>query len=180
MPIKTLKHEHEVVQLVLAAAEREGRAIHDTGRIRPETVAQMLDFFQGFLDRCHHSKEERHFFPRLERHSLPHEAGALAELRHDHYDGRRFIQGALHALPQAAAGDPAARASVGDYLLAYVALLKKHIKREETILFPLADELLTPEDRSAILEAFEQVETIEMGAGAHEKYHRLAHELAKK
>jgi hypothetical protein len=40
--------------------------------------------------------------------------------------------------------------------------------------------LFTAEDRRALAEAFDRVEAEEMGAGVHEKYHQLAHELAGK
>jgi hemerythrin-like domain-containing protein len=57
--------------------------------------------------------------------------------------------------------------------------LRAHIDKENNILFPMADQLFTPKDQEELIEAFEKVEAEEMGEGVHEKYHQLAHDLAK-
>jgi hemerythrin-like domain-containing protein len=41
----------------------------------------------------------------------------------------------------------------------------------------MADQLFSIEDQQFLSEAFDRVEAEEMGAGVHEKYHQLAHEL---
>ena len=43
----------------------------------------------------------------------------------------------------------------------------------------MADQLLSAKDDQALFEAFEKIEAEEMGEGVHEKYHQLAHNLAK-
>jgi hemerythrin-like domain-containing protein len=57
--------------------------------------------------------------------------------------------------------------------------LHDHIDKENKVFFPLAEGLFTPEDQRELLEAFEKIETEEIGEGVHEKYHQLAHELAQ-
>ena len=64
-------------------------------------------------------------------------------------------------------------------LLAYAKLLRRHIQKEDNVLYPMADRVLTGQDQQALAEAFEKVEAQEIGQGVHEKYHRLAHELAE-
>jgi hemerythrin-like domain-containing protein len=56
-------------------------------------------------------------------------------------------------------------------------LLTEHILKEDDILFPLADRLLSREESEALAAAFEKYEAEEMGSGVHEMYHALAHEL---
>ena len=67
-----------------------------------------------------------------------------------------------------------------DGLVGYVALLRAHTSKENSILFPMADQLFTEDDQRYLIKAFEQIEREEMGTGVHEKYHRWAHELAGK
>ena len=43
----------------------------------------------------------------------------------------------------------------------------------------MADRLLTPKECQEMVKAFDRVETEEIGEGVHEKYHQLAHDLAK-
>lgn len=54
----------------------------------------------------------------------------------------------------------------------------RHAK-EDNVLYPLADEEFGAEDERALTEAFDRVEEEEIGAGVHEKYHRLAHDLSE-
>ena len=48
------------------------------------------------------------------------------------------------------------------------------------MLYPMADRLFTATDQRELWEAFEKVETEEIGEGVHEKYHQLAHTLAER
>ena len=43
----------------------------------------------------------------------------------------------------------------------------------------MAEQVLTVEDDARLVQAFEAIEREEMGEGAHEKYHRWAHELVE-
>jgi hemerythrin-like domain-containing protein len=82
------------------------------------------------------------------------------------------------ALPLATKGDAAATAAIARDLKAYVRFLRAHIGKEDNVLYPMADRLLTAEDQRELMAAFDRVEAEEMGEGVHEKYHELAHKLA--
>lgn len=45
------------------------------------------------------------------------------------------------------------------------------------MLFPMADEMLSPEGQKRVLDGFDRVERKESGEGAHEKFHALAEKL---
>jgi hemerythrin-like domain-containing protein len=173
-PTETLTHEHEIILTVLAAGELEAAAIEKAGHFDAERLRQFVDFFREFVDRCHHHKEERHLFIRLEA-AAPQAAGPIAMMLREHDQGRRFLEPL-----QAATEDPAAVSPkvVAETLLAYCDLLRCHILKEDNILYPLADCVLDAEDQQEIADGFDLVESQEMGPGEHEKYHRLAHELA--
>jgi hemerythrin-like domain-containing protein len=178
-PTEILKHEHVVIQLVLGAAEREAQAMAREGKANRERVEKMLDFFVNFADRCHHAKEERLLFARMQERGMRADSGPIAVMLAEHEEGRRRLRAVRESLPQAASGDRAAVAAVSENLAAYVGLLRAHIEKEDSILYPMADGMLSQDDQTALAEAFEKVEAEEIGEGVHEKYHDLAHELAK-
>lgn len=178
-PTEELKHEHEIILKVLDAAAIEVLRISQTYKINPGKTAAMLDFFKGFVDRCHHTKEELHLFPMMESHGQPREIGPLAVLFEEHTLGRIYLKTAAKALTLVDKGDQASIDEVGGNLGAYIDLLRAHIAKENTILFPLADSLMTPEDQAGLEKAFAEVEADIMGPEAHEKYHQLANELAR-
>jgi len=177
-PTEVLRHEHQIVLLILEAAEREAQSIKDTGEARAKDLEKMIDFFRNFTDRCHHAKEEKHLFARMQERGMSRDAGPIPLMRHEHEEGRAKVKAMAEALPRARKGDVAALKSLRESLLAYVKLLRSHIEKEEKVLFPMADQLLPAGDQRALERAFEKVEAEEMGEGVHEKYHQLAHDLA--
>jgi hemerythrin-like domain-containing protein len=178
-PTETLKHEHQVILLVLSAAEEEAGRIQQTGRLRPDRLQKMVDFFRNFADRCHHRKEEDLLFRDMRRRGMSGQTGPIAVMLTEHDEGRRRVALIGENLPAARAGEASAVEAVMSNLRAYAELLRRHIEKEDNILYPLADSILTEEDQRDLQEAFEKVEREEMGAGVHETYHRLAHELAE-
>ncbi|MCX8066346.1 MAG: hemerythrin domain-containing protein [Anaerolineae bacterium] len=177
-PIETLMDEHRIILTVLDAAAREVQRIQETEEVRVERLEQMVDFFRNFADRCHHAKEEKLLFVRMEERGMPREAGPIGVMLYEHDLGRGYVRAVAEALPRAAS-DLAAREAVRRNLAQYVQLLRDHIYKEDYILYPMADGLLLPEDQQALGEGFEQVEREEMGEGVHERYHELAHRLGK-
>ncbi len=178
-PTEILKHEHQVILLVLKAAEREANAARKKGACDAQAVEKMADFFKMFVDRCHHAKEERHLFPALESHGVPKEGGPVGVMLSEHDEGRGHVRAIAAALPGLKAGRSDAAAETGGELFAYATLLRAHIDKEENVLFAIADRLLTPKECREMVKAFDRVEAEEIGEGVHEKYHQLAHNLAK-
>ncbi len=178
-PTETLKHEHEIILLALDAAEREAQRIQSTGTIRADVVETMLDFFPNFADHCHHAKEEEVFFPRMEERGVPAEGGPIGVMLHEHEQGRQFLRASRDALPRAKAGERDAIAALGENLAAYARLLRSHTSKENTVLFPMANRVFTPDDQREVEAAFDKIEAEEIGEGVHEKYDEMAHQLAQ-
>jgi len=176
-PTDVLVHEHEIILKVLEAAEREVTFIDETGKLREQRIGQMMYFIRNFADRCHHAKEEKRLFVFMHERGMSLDGGPIAVMLHDHEAGREFVLGMVNGLEMARAGNAEAVKTVKDNLAGYIQLLRMHIHKENNILFPMAAKMMTPEDEVRLIAEFEQVETEEMGAGVHEKYHRLAHEL---
>lgn len=177
-PTETLKHEHQIILMGLSAVEREMRQIQGGGPVSEERIGQMIDFIQSFADRCHHAKEEKLLFTRMQERGVPAQGGPIGVMLQEHDDGRRLVRAAAEVLPQATAGDATARTALADNLLRFGDLLRAHINKEDNILYPMADEILTTVDQADLTAAFDRVEAEEMGEGTHERYHQLVHEWA--
>lgn len=179
-PTETLRHEHDVILLVLTGIERGATSLKATLDADPEWLDTIVDFVRNFADRCHHGKEEKHLFVRLEERGIPREGGPIGVMLREHEQGRAFIRATADAAPGAVNGAASALEAAQVNLLGYVELLRGHIAKENDVLFPMADQVLTPEDQRELAEAFDRVEAEEMGEGVHERYHDLAHRLAGK
>lgn len=173
-----LKHEHQVILMVLKTAENEARSIKEKNQVRPDVINKLTEFFQNFADRCHHAKEEKYLFERMRLRGIPVENGPIGVMLIEHDEGRGYVKAIIEGVSRAKDGDAKATSEVADHLLDYVDMLRVHIDKEDNVLYPLADRVLTSKDQEELLKAFEKVENEEIGAGVHEKYHQLAHELA--
>jgi hemerythrin-like domain-containing protein len=173
-----LRHEHKIILAIMDATDREARALRATGQADAATLDKIVDFCQVFIDRCHHGKEEEYLFPKMEEKGVAREQGPLGVLLGEHEAGRQRVKALAAALPQAGTGVQEAVAAVLANLEAYSALMRVHIDKENNVLFPMADRLFTQGEQQALLQAFTKHEAEEIGAGVHERYHQLAHELA--
>lgn len=168
---EVLKHEHQAILIVIGAAEKEAATIGETGKMHADTVRQMADFLKNFVDRCHHAKEEKHLFAMLHTHGMALTSGPLAVMLREHEQGRAHVRAIVEAVGKTGNPSVANARKVKDQLSAYAALLRGHIDKEDNVLYPMADRLLTADEQNALMQAFERVESEEMGAGVHESYH---------
>jgi hemerythrin-like domain-containing protein len=177
-PSDILKSEHRVIEQVLDCLEQLAQHSANAGQCDVRSAEQAIDFFRNFADRCHHGKEEEHFFPAMEAKGFSRDCGPTGVMLLEHELGRREVTGMSSALAACQAGDGAAPQRFAEHARAYIRLLREHIQKEDHCLFSMADQAFTPADQQQLLTAFEHVEAEHMGAGTHEKYLQLANELA--
>jgi hemerythrin-like domain-containing protein len=174
-----LIEEHKVIERVLAAMDAAARRIEAGQPIGAEWFTSAADFIQGFADGCHHRKEEGVLFPAMETAGVPRERGPIGVMLAEHEQGRRWTRAMRAAADKMATGDTGARADVQKNAVGYVTLLRQHIQKENTILFPMADRVIQGAQQAEVAEAFERVEREETGAGLHEKYLGVADALER-
>ena len=175
-PTRQLADEHDYVKLVVGAMDAEVASIERTGRVHTERVAQMIDFTRNFTDGDHHAKEEDLLFPLLEERSAA-AGGTVSVLLSEHEAARGCIRAIAAALPDAGSSE-AARGVIAENLKLYAFLLPLHIGKEDTVLFPLADQVLDEDDQRLLAAEFARVEAQEGSAASRERYHAMAHALA--
>jgi hemerythrin-like domain-containing protein len=181
-PSDILSREHRVIEQVLDCLEKMAVQGEDSGQLDEQSIAEALDFFRNFADRCHHGKEEAHFFPAMEAKGFPRASGPTGVMIHEHDLGRHRVAGMSEALAAAQAGDASGPTRFAEHARAFIVLLRGHIEKEDHCLFALANEAFTEIDQQQLLDAFTQVESEveseEMGHGTHEKYLQIADRLA--
>ncbi|HNX82790.1 MAG TPA: hemerythrin, partial [Candidatus Omnitrophota bacterium] len=94
-----------------------------------------------------------------------------------HVEGRGYVKGMSEAFDKLKNGDRQASTKIAENGKKYIALLIKHIEKENTILFPLADKVLSQAKQNELEEEFEKLEVERIGLGKHEEFHKLLHQL---
>jgi hemerythrin-like domain-containing protein len=174
-----LMTEHRAIERMLAVLDAAAGRLEAGERVRPDIFREAVDFVRNFADRCHHGKEEDNLFPRLEELGVPREGGPLGVMLFEHDEGRAYIGAIADAVDAYEGSEEAAARTIASNARGYVSLLRDHILKEERVLFPMADQVLSAADQRSLAESFERIETDVMGAGVHERYHRMLDELER-
>jgi hemerythrin-like domain-containing protein len=176
-PTEVLIAEHKAVLLALQILEKIENSLEAGVADAPESLDQLIDFFRGFVDRCHHAKEEDILFPELEKRGIPREGGPIGVLLAEHEAGRQYIREMSNALTRLRRGDGDAKNGIRESSIGYRELLREHIDKENNVLYPMADRLIPHEDAAKMVERFENIERDRVGMGKHEAYHDMLHRM---
>lgn len=169
-PTDDLKNEHEAVLVMLSILGKVAERLEQKAVVPQEHFGQVLEFLRGFVDKCHHGKEETALFPAMEGAGVPKDGGPIGVMLAEHEAGRGFVRQMAASVGK---DDRAfARATQG-----YVGLLRQHIAKENGVLFPMADKVLSAETQVRLEHEFEEIEEKVVGAGKHEQYHTMLHSL---
>lgn len=175
-----LRNEHEGIKVALGVLGRLADDAEAGQSLDIDDVDQIVDFLRTFADKCHHGKEEDLLFPALERAGIPREGGPIGVMLEEHVQGRKYIAAMADALPGLRSDSPAARAAFADGARGYAELLTAHIFKENNVLFPMAEQYLTPNQHEELAEGFEEIEEQRIGPGVHEAYHALLDRVEEK
>jgi len=176
-PTEILSTEHKAVLTALKILEKAGQSLASGNKAAADDLDQLLDFFRGFVDRCHHGKEELILFPELVKRGVPKERGPIGVMLSEHEMGREHVR-KLQALVDAVRqGDAEAAKDVPGVAASYRVLLELHIQKEDGVLFPMTARLLDSARAEEMEKEFEHLEREHVGEGKHEAYHRMLHAL---
>jgi hemerythrin-like domain-containing protein len=174
-----LSSEHRVIERVIAVLSTAANRLEAGEAVRPGFFLEAATFIKGFADGCHHAKEEGVLFQMMADSGMPVQGGPIGVMLYEHEQGRTFTKGMRAAAEKLQAGDSSAKPDVIANARGYAALLTQHIHKEDNILFPMANRVISADQHDAVFEGFERVEHEETGEGVHEKYLALAEALEK-
>jgi hemerythrin-like domain-containing protein len=173
--IEDLEQEHEAILSSLQILDRITADIGKDSTPDQVDLISFLGFLKEFADKCHHGKEEAMLFPALAKAGIPEKRGLMGQMLSEHEQGRNLIKEMEHAL----ASGPDYKAFAGA-ARRYSTLLQAHIKKENGVLFPLAEKTLDNARLEGLFQSFEEHEEKVIGHGRHEELHRMLEELTAK
>ena len=101
---------------------------------------------------------------------------ASRDLVNEHDAGRVFIQ----EMQKSANNKLSDKKGFVNAAQGYVELLRSHIEKENTVLFPMGDEKLSESEHKELLNKFEEFEENVIGKGKHEELHKKLDEFNSK
>ncbi len=176
-PTEELMTEHRAIERMLRILEHVADRLEAGTVTDPADLEAMVEFIRVFADRCHHGKEEDLLFQAMEAAGVPRQGGPIGVMLAEHTLGRDYVRGMAEAIPRYAAGEAGAAARFAENARGYVALLSQHIVKEDQILYPIADRVLSQQTQAELSRGFARVEEERVGPGKHEAFHALLDRL---
>ncbi len=128
---------------------------------------EVVYFLKIFVDKCHHGKDENYLFKELVNKGIANEGGPVGVMLQEHVQGRDYIAQMARSL------DDKNISGYNNAAIQYRDLLRRHIDKENNVLFMMADNVIDEQSQSLMLEQFEQHEETVIGHGVHEKLHAM-------
>jgi len=145
--IETMIAEHRQILRLASTMEQACVEILDSRQLVTTDFRAAIDFIRGYADRHHHGKEEQFLFNEmaarlgpvaeklikhgmLSEHNLARYQVVSLEAALDHYDQHQ---------------DTLSKLKILSHMMAYVDLIRGHIVREDTAVYPFAESKLSPD-----------------------------------
>ena len=178
MSTASLRRDHDLIEKVTKAMNSTVELLSNGTKIPESILLPVIDFTKNFTDVCHHSKEEKSFFPALEQAGMPANMGPIAMMLMDH-ERSREIGTAMEESAKEYLSSGDATKLIND-MKQYVEHITEHLWKENNRLFMMAEARLqyVAEKVDKDLGEVEKSKLTELGK-SREHYETLAENLVK-
>ena len=156
---QALVNEHRLILRMIALLECNAPLTANGTYSNWQFYLDGVDFIRNYADSFHHAKEEDVLFEALVKNGMPRENSPIAAMLMEHGQGRAFVKAMEAATLEALDGQTDRERSIADNALAYAALLREHISKEDEILYPLAERVIPDTMRDDIIAGYAAAET---------------------
>ena len=177
-PTEALEREHHYIQQVVASLLLFAEELEKGEAVPAETLADTLEFLRTFADRCHHGKEEAFLFPLLERKGVPPQGCPLGVLKKEHAAGRSLVA-QFATVSGSYTKDGSEKELLRTTLLSLAELYGGHMWKEDYLLFPMANKILSAEEQDLLTKQFNEVES-SIGPDVQQRFEELAGKLQRR
>jgi hemerythrin-like domain-containing protein len=171
-----LVQEHKAIQQALNVLEKMCSLIKASQKVDYQDIEQIIDFIKTFADKCHHGKEEGFLFPALEEAGIKKENGPIGVMLLEHEKGRELVR----HMQSSFSGNLTQPEKFAEFSTAYINLLRNHIEKENSILFPMGDARLSQAKQVELLNKFETFENEVIGKDKHHELHLILEKFEAK
>lgn len=150
--------EHKLILRMITLVEKN-TVLMEQGAFRNWSFyLDAVDFIRNYADRFHHAKEEDVLFKALVDNGMPEKQSPIEAMLMEHDQGRTFVRNFEDAAQKALEGESGQIPIIAENARGYAELLRGHIDKEDTILYPLAERVLPEEGRDVLVSAYSEAE----------------------
>jgi hemerythrin-like domain-containing protein len=179
-PRDALREEHGATMKMLAALQRFISQAVELKEGETKDIEAFIEFFDIYVDRYHHGKEEQILFPALSLTPVVGIDSIIDSLMKDHRAARTIMEQigstavTLHSCSEAERRELAERVDL------YVDIVRKHIRKENSELLPVIEEMLSEPERLQMARDFHDVELATLGSSGLKTFFVSVQRLSQK
>jgi hemerythrin-like domain-containing protein len=173
-----MEAEHRNIETVVKALGDIAVAIEKGQRADVTLLKTAVQFFRVYADKLHHGKEEALFFPMLVKRGVPPQGCPIGGLNHEHEKGRALVGSLEEWITFYEQKKPGTQDNLVQTLRGIFDLYQNHIWKEDAMVFPMADKILTEADQKELSEKFAEVDR-SIGLDVVARMERFAKSLAR-
>ena len=173
-----LVKEHYLIEQVLNCLERMADRCESQRKLDIAPAQYAIVFFRGFIEHCHHGKEDAQLLPAMHAMGISPERCLGCSMLQKREEGRSHLDAMQAAIKPASAGDAAALNEFTEHARAYIELLLEYIARQEDCLFPMIAQTLPEVDKARLGTALHTASGDGQTERAYNTYIDLANRLA--
>lgn len=155
-PFELLNDEHRLIERIISALMSYTEQLE--AGADPADLRKFVDLISGFADTRHHSKEENILFEAMVGAGFPREAGPIGVMLFEHDQGRRFVAGLREVASRSGPFTAGDKAVIRENAGGYAQLLRQHIAKEDTVLYPMARRVLSDDAITQMEVRFDELE----------------------
>jgi len=154
--LNIIRDEHRSIGAILHGMEYLVDKIRARkAKVNTRVFAAMIYYLDTFSERMHHPKEDRYLFNAL-RGRGGEAAAIVADLEREHAAGGDALRRLEQCLMRYEEGGDKEFPAFAEAVARFVGEYRDHMHKEEDIVFPLAERLLSASDWQAIDRAFDE------------------------
>lgn len=178
MSTTSLRRDHDLIEKVLKAMEATLELLKSGKQIPEPILSQVIDFTVNFTDVCHHTKEEKSFFPALEKSGMPSNMGPVAIMLMEHEMTRKMAEKMSNSTKHYIESGDSAQL-IAD-MQEYIEHVMQHLWKENHRLFVMAEARLQYVARQ-VSDELTDIESTQLNVigKSREEYEKIAENLTK-
>lgn len=176
-PTQQLMIEHQSIKKILNIIEEITDKIDMGTTVNNEDLGKVLEFLKIYVDKCHHSKEEKFLFPAMIESGIPAMGGIIEVLLAEHDIGRGLVKEMNSAINNS--DESVNLKTFSENARSYVELVRSHIQKEDTDGFLQANEKISNQKQQELISEFNNLEKEIIGEAQHAKFEKTLEDLER-
>lgn len=180
IPTENLIKEHKEINKLLDIMSNIATKIRSKDVFYPTDVEEIIDYLIILIEKSHQGKEDEVFYPALILSGISNEIAPLRIIEDEHLLSKHYLKEISCCVVNCKIGNDFSGELLADSLTKYVTVIKKHIKREEEIVFPMANKVFSVEKQHEMIQKFEDIEEKMISRTFLENFNDLLNKLKSK